>query len=166
MMIPMISASTVRQYVPDININISDVLINNAIIMVQDTLLKDTIGQYWYDIMYNEYTGHTMTTNDQYVKSTWLDAILSYGVWKHLIVTMSLQLNEAGLRIKVSDHSQAAETQDLAFMRKYIDDFIDSKRQEMFRYLRDHGNQYPYYSGYKYADNPRRNVFDFGIHRI
>ena len=166
MYIPMISASTIRQYVPEININISDQLINSATIMVQDTLLKDTIGQYWFDKMYAAYTGGTMTTADLYVKNTWLDAIISYGVWKHLIITLSLQLNEAGLRIKVSDHSQAGETKDLAFMRTYIENFIDSKRQEMYRYLRDNNTQYPYYNGYKYGDNPRRNVFDFAIHRI
>ena len=165
-MIPMISASTVRQYVPEININISDSLINNATVFIQDTLVKDSIGQVWFDNLYNSITGNTVSTADQYVKNNWLDAILSYGVWKHLVITMSLQLLEAGLRIKISDHSSAAETKDMAFMRTYIENFIDSKRQEMYRYVRDHTHDYPYYNSNKYGDVPRRNVFDFSIHRI
>ena len=132
-MILLLSATTVKQLVPEINRTIDDSLIDNATWFVQETLIKDSLSQLFYEDLLSQWgtdSGHTgMTASYTYLKETFLDYILSWGVWKHLIVTLSLQLSDAGLRIKNSDHSNAAETKDLSFMRDYIDNFIDAKRK-------------------------------------
>lgn len=168
-MILLLSATTIKQMVPEINNTIDNKLINNAIWFVQETLIKDTLSQLFYeDLLLQWSTPSGMTTAYTYLKTEFLDWILAWGVWKHLVITMSLQLNDSGLRLKVSEHSSAAETKDLSFMRDYIDNFIDAKRKVMYRYITDPAKpqDYPYYFTGRFPDYPRRMVYDFTIHRI
>ena len=171
-MILLLSASTVKLMVPEINNTIDLTLITNAIWFVQETLIKDTLSQLFYEDLLAKWgtdSGHTgMTTAYTYLKTEFLDWILAWGVWKHLIITMSLQLNDAGLRIKTSDHSSAAESVDIAFMRDYIDNFIDAKRKVMYRYITDPAkpNDYPYWFTGRFPDYPRAMVYDFTIRKI
>jgi hypothetical protein len=171
-MILLLSASTIKQIVPEINNTIDNSLIENACWFVQETLIKDTLSQLFYEDLLNKWgtdSGHTgMTVAYTYLKTNYLDYILSYGVWKHLVITMSLQLNDAGLRVKTSDHSVPAESRDLSFMRDFIDNFIDAKRKTMFRYLTDPPLQtdYPYYFNGRFNDQPRKMIYDFNIGKI
>lgn len=164
----LLSASTVKQMVPEINLQIDDTLVYNAIWFVQETLIKDSLSQLFYEDLIYKWSGGTMTAGYTYLKEIFLDWILAWGVWKHLIVTMSLQLNDAGLRIKTSEHSAAAETKDLAFMRDFIDNFIDAKRKVMYRYITDppRPDLYPFYFTGRFPDYPRRMTYDFNIHKI
>lgn len=159
-----LSATTIKQYCPDINGEIDNTLIDNVTRLVQSTLLKDTLTQDFYDDLYSKWISPTWSVNTAYVylKETYLDWILALGVWKHLTINMSYQLNSAGLRIKLSDHSQAAETSDIDFIRKYIDNFIDARRKEMSRYIYDHQSDYPLYYSDKYGDMPAKNNFAIG----
>lgn len=157
--IPMLTASTVRTICPEINVNIATTLIDSATVLVQSTLIKDTLTQDFMDDLYGAFTGNSMSAAYTTLKANYLDYILAYGVYKHLIISQSYQLNEAGLRLKTSDHSSAAEPQDLAFMRDYIDNFIDSTRKTMIRYIEDHQGDFPLYFTDKYGDVPMKNNF-------
>lgn len=162
----IMSATTVRQYCPEINVTIADVLINKNIIISQDTTLKNTMGHNWYNHLLLSVSGNTVSAADQYALDNWLYYILAYDVLKNLVVGLSFQLNEAGLRIKTSDHSTLAESKDIGWYRSYIDNFIDSKREEMYRYIRHKYNDYPYYFNNYAGDSPVRNIYDWTIKRI
>lgn len=164
----IISVNDVRIICPVINVNITDVQIENGIEMVTDTLLKDTIGQEYLEQLENELvippTGHT--TPNQYLIDNFLKYIISYGVWKHLVITLSYMVMPDGLRIKTSDHSGLAEKQDITFYRDYIDNFIDNKREAMNRYIRYNSSSYPLYYRDKYGDNQIENRFNFKIGKV
>lgn len=154
----LITATEVKTKVPFINNEIDTTLISNAILLVQNTLIKNSLTQDFYeDILTN-----SATTANSYLITNYIQDIIAYGVWQYLAVSLSLQLNAAGLRIKLSDHSQAAESVDIEFYRGYIQNFIDGARKEMDRYIEDHQADYPYYWSDKYGDKPRTYNFKIG----
>ena len=104
----MISASTVRQLCPQIAITVDESLIYNQMILSQDTTIKNCIGHRWYRLLLDNIVNDEVSEVDQYLFDNYLAYILSYDILKQLIITMSYQLNDAGLRIKISDHSQLA----------------------------------------------------------
>lgn len=164
-MIYILSASTVRTLCPEINATISDEMIYKAMILSQDTTIHTTLGGHWYHHFMDEASAHTYSTADQYVLDNYISYILSYDILKQLVIQLSFQLNEAGLRIKVSDHSTLAESKDISFYRTYVENFIDSKREDMNRYVRHHQSDYPYYFNSHDGRN-HRNIYDFTIKRI
>ena len=154
----LISASELKTLVPAINNQVDDTLINGAILLVQNTTVKDTITQDFYeDLLIN-----SGTTANKYLIDNYLKNLISYSVWQYLMVSLSLQLNDAGLRIKTSDHSVAAESVDIAFYRTYIQNFIDGVRKQMDRYIFLHQSDYPLYYQDKWGDVPVKNNFRFG----
>lgn len=164
--LPILSATTVKDLIPDINNTINNTLVDQACVLMQQTLLKDTMGQEWYDQLYSQFIGGTYTTANSYILENYLQYVLAFGIWKHLMISMTLQLNDAGLRIKQSDHSGVAESKDLTFYREYIDNFINNKRKEMFRYIEYHSTDYPLYYSSKYGDNPHKMINDWQIRKI
>ena len=165
-LLPILSATTIKQICPDINNTINNTLIDQACILQQQTLLKDTLGQMWFDDLYGQFTGGTYSTPNAYILENYLQYILAFGVWKHLMISLSFQLNDAGLRTKISDHSSLAENKDMYFYREYIDSFINNKRKEMFRYITYHQSDYPLYYSTKYWDHPQRNINDWKIRKV
>jgi len=162
----IISVSEVKAIVPSINTNISDTLINEAILMVQNTLLKNSLGQEFCEEILLQVSGGTISTANQYLIDNFINRIISFAVWQYIIITLSLQTSEAGLRIKVSDHSTPAESSDIAFMRNYIQNFIDGAREEMYRYISYHPTSYPLYYNDKYGDDPIKHRFNFRISKV
>jgi hypothetical protein len=168
----MITPSECKAIVPEINFDISDLLINNAIKMVQSTLLIDTVGQEWADELMSQTgtivsgvtSGETYTTANEYIVDNYLKNILAYSVWQYLVITLSLQLNSAGLRIKTSDHSVASESKDLAFYRDFCQNYIDRTRKLMHRYIDQNKASYPLYFNNIYHDVPK--VYNFKIGHI
>ena len=160
--LPILSASTIKQLIPQINNEIDNVLVDNNTVFVQMTLIRDTMTQDFYQDMYNKWTGHTMTAAYTTLKEEYIDWILALGVWQNIIITQSYQLNSAGLRLKTTDHSVAAEPQDISFMRQYIQNMIDSKRKDMQRYINDNQGNYPLYFSDKYGDTPKTKNFRIG----
>lgn len=164
--LPMLTATQIKAICYDINNTIADKLINQACILQQQTLLKDSLGQMWYDDLYGQFTGGTYSTANAYMMDNYLQYILAFGTWKHLMISLSLQLNDAGLRIKSSDHSVQAESKDMFFYREYIDSFINNKRKEMFRYITRHTTDYPLYYSTIYNDHPQRNINEWQIRKV
>lgn len=172
----IITSSEVKTICPSINANISNTLIDNGIKLVTDTLIKDTIGQEWLEEIELQMSGDTpiidgiytsgLTTSNQYIVDNYLKYILSYGVWQYLVVSLSLMLMPDGLRIKTSDHSAAAEAQDISYMRNYIQTFIDNKREAMYRYIKFHSALYPKYYTDFYGDKPIEHRFNFKISKV
>ena len=164
MKIPIVPASTIRNTCYDININISDKEINNASILVQETLLADTLTLDYYYSFTGTTTGITYNSIDQYIYDTYIVYIVSYGVWKHLIYTLSYQLYPDGLRKRTSDQSDYVDKDDIDLLKSYIDNFINSKRKELRNYITDNSNMFPLYFRSKWGDRPK--VHNFIIDKI
>ena len=157
--VPIVSNDIIRNICYDINVNITNKQIDNASFLIQETLLKDTLTPDYYYSFTGITTGITYNSYDQYVKDNFIDYIVSYGVWKHLIFTLSYQLYPDGLRKRTSDQSDYVEHEDINLLKSYIDNFINNKRQELKRYMIDNSNYYPLYFRSKWGDIPRAHNF-------
>lgn len=156
----------VKTYVPEVNNDISDTLVSKAILMVEDTILRDSLGQSWSDEIISQKLGGTYTTTNKYIVDNFLKQLISYGVWQYLVVTLSLQLNSSGLRVKTSDHSIASETKDMAFYRTFIENYMDRIRETMKRYIDLHKSDYTLYYTNPYHDKPSKNVYNFKVSKV
>jgi hypothetical protein len=156
--VKLITATELKTIVPFINNEVDDTLIENTIILVQNTLVRDTLTQDFYE----DVVTNSGTTANQYLIDNFLKHLISYGVWSQIAVFLSLNLNSAGLRIKISDHSNPAESVDIEFYRNYIQNFIDNTRKEMDRYIFDHQSDYPLYYSDKWGDRPVSKNFKMG----
>lgn len=161
----LLTATEVKTLCPMININIDDTLIEYTVELTQNTLLIDSIGQEFYEEIFGQKSGNTLTTNNQYLWNNFLQHIVALGTWLNLTINLSYQLNEAGLRVKTSDHSTLAEAGDIGFYRTYIQNMIDNKRLALHNYIRFH-QYYPLYYSNKYGDNPQNNIFNFKIGKV
>lgn len=154
----LMTATEVKTICPAINNEIDNTLINGAILLMQDTELKFSLTQDFYE----DIIANSATTTNKYLIDNYCKYIIAYSVWQYLVTTLTYQTNSAGLRIKTTDHSQAAEPTDMTFVRNYIQNFIDNVRKEMSRYIFDHQTSYPLYYSDKYGDTPVKNNFRIG----
>ncbi len=161
--IQLMTAAEVKTYAPEINNEIEDGVINNAIKLTQQSVIKASIGQEWFDQLILERSGGTYSAANKVIVDNYLKWILSYATWQYLVVTLSLPLNSAGLRIKTSDHSIAAESKDIQFLRDFIQNYIDNNRKTMYRYINDNKSLYPLYFNNKYHDKPKNNQYNWKI---
>jgi hypothetical protein len=162
----LVTPIEVRSYCPEVNGDISDLLINRATLATEDTILRDTLGQQWSDEIISQKSGGTYTVANAYIVNNFLKLLVSLSVWQYLVMTLSLQLNSSGLRIKSSEHSIAAESKDLAFFRDFIENYMDRVRKTMKRYIDDHKTDYPLYYNNEYHDKPSENIWNFRIGKI
>lgn len=159
----LMTETEVKTLIPQINSTIDKTLVESTMLFTQDTLIKDTLGQQWYEEIILQKSGGTYSAANQTIVDDYIKKILAFGVWQNLLINLSLQTNDAGLRIKISDHSEAASSRDIAFMRDYIQNFIDSKRKEMYRYIKNNKSSYPKYYNDVYGDKPINNIYNFKI---
>ena len=85
----LVSVAEVKALCPMINNEIDNTLVSNAILLIEDTLLKDSLTlDMWEDILTN-----SGTTTNKYLIDNYIKNLVSYGVWQYLTVTMTYQLN-------------------------------------------------------------------------
>lgn len=158
-----ITSSEVKTMVPEINNEVESGVIDNAIKLCQQSVLKPTCGQEWFDQLLTERANGVYSIPNNYIMTNYLKWILAYSVWQYLVISLSLQMNSAGLRIKVSEHSEAAQTKDIQYYREFIQNWIDSQRKSMYRYINLNQNDYPLYFNNKYHEHPKNNQYNFKI---
>lgn len=161
--IMLITAIECRTMCPEINNEIESGIIDNAIKLCQQSVIKPSVGQEWFDQIILQKSGGIYSAENKVIVDNYLKWILAYATWQYLVITLSLQMNSAGLRIKSSDHSIAAESKDLQYYREFIQNWIDNTRKTMFRYINDNANSYPLYWNDKYGDKPKNNQYNWQI---
>lgn len=159
----LITYAECRTICPEINPEIESTLIDNAIKLCQQSVIKPSIGQELFDEIILQKSGGTYSTQNKYLLDNYLKWILSYAVWQYLTITLSLPLNSAGLRVKSSDHSLAAEHTDIQYYREFIQNYIDNTRKSMYRYIKDNETLFPLYFNNKYNEKPKNNQYDWKI---
>lgn len=159
----LITAAEVKTMVPEINNEIESGVIDNAIKLTQQSVIKPSIGQEWFDQIILQKSGGTYSAANKVIVDNYLKWILAYATWQYLVISLSLQMNAAGLRIKNSDHSIAAESKDIQYYREFIQNWIDNQRKMMYRYINDNKTLYPLYYNNKYDDHPKNNQYNWKI---
>jgi len=158
----LITASQVKSQLPEVNDAIPDELLTQNIEITQKMNLRPILGYDFYEQLETQVeTGSTSTAN-QYLFDEYLYMIHSLYVQKRLVMTNSYQLENNGLRTKLSDVSDLAETQDLTYYRSDLQNDIDFLVNEMIKYIDTNQSDYPSYVS---RSDPRENTNDEGRRR-
>jgi len=154
---PIMTAQQIKSTLPDVNDHIPNELITQHIKIVQQMKLRPILG---YDYMYelqNQVSGSSLTTANQFILDEFLYMILALHVQRRLVMGQSYQLENNGLRMKLSDVSQLAETQDITYYRSYVENDIDFLVNEMLKYMDANQSDYPTFIS---RTDPRENTLD------
>ena len=162
---PIMNHTLLKSLNPFINNDIDDTLLDTTSINVQNTLLRDTLGDPYYNSIYNQsLSGGTtgFTSSDQYLWDHYLQYIVVWGVTRDIVFPLMYQMNSDGIRVVKSDHSDSATDKAASMNHEYWQNLINERRQEMGKHLNNHMKDYPLYwnqwGGY-------RPLSQFPIHR-
>lgn len=98
----------------------------------------------------------------------YLKMILAYSVYKRLVIDMTYQLENNGLRKKFSDVSEVAEKTELTYVRNEIQNDLDFYKTELIKYINNNRGDYPLYfndtdSRYNSLNDSRVKGYDFNM---
>jgi len=142
---PLMTPAQVKDTLPDINDNIPSELLEQHIKIVQQMKIRPLLG---YDYLYqlqDQVSGSSLTTANQFIMTEYLDMIISLHSQKRLVMGQSYQLENNGLRTKLSDVSNLADTQDITYYRSYIENDIDFLVTKKKKYIDANPSDYPLY---------------------
>lgn len=165
---PIITATDVKTLIPEVGFEIDDSIITKHIERIQDMKIRPLLKSYsWYDEIMTQISGSTLTGPNETIVNDYLKLILALYVQQKLIITQTYHLERAGLRIKISQTSDIASTEDIRFMRQVIQDELDYLKNEFYKYVEDNISSYPLYNSdtdgrQATKDYPRR-INNFGI---
>jgi len=154
---PLITAQEVKAELPEVNDAIPNELLTQNIEITQKMNIRPILGYSFYEQLETQVSSSTVSVANQYLLDEYLYMIHSLHVQKRLVMTNSYQLENNGLRVKLSDVSDLAETQDLTYYRSDLQNDIDFLVNEMIKYIDSNQSDYP---AYVTRSDPRENTAD------
>lgn len=154
---PIITAQQVKDTLPEVNDNIPDELIVQHIKIAQQMKIRPILG---YDYLYElqtQVSGNSVTTANQFILDNYLYMILALHVQLRLTINNTYQLENAGLRLKLSDVSNVAETADINLYRTWVQNDIDFLVNEMIKFIDENQSDYPTFIT---RTDPRENTLN------
>lgn len=144
---PMLTASEVKALIPEINNNISDEYIEYNIELAQKKIMRPILGYGLYNQIVLEVSGGTISGNtaDFIIYNDYLKIILALTTQQRLVSSMSYQLENNGLRIKISEVSNSTEMASQNYIKNNIQNDIDFFKSELVEYICNNRNDYPLY---------------------
>jgi hypothetical protein len=141
----LMTADEVKDTIPEISDAIPNELINDNVKISQQMKIRPILGYSFYEELETQISASTVSTNNQYILDEYLYMVLSLNVQKRLTMTQSFQLENNGLRTKLSDVSDLAQTTDLSYYRSDLQNDIDFLTNEMIKYIETVPENYPQY---------------------
>jgi hypothetical protein len=156
---PIMTAQQVKNTLPEINDNIPNELITQHVKIVQQMKIRPLLGYDYYEELEIQTSGNTsgstLTAANQFILDEYLYMIISLHVQMRLVMGNTYQLENAGLRVRLSDVSDAAQIQDMTYYRTDLKNDIDFLINEMKKYI--DANQSSYVT-YTTRSDPRENT--------
>jgi len=166
---PLMSTSEVKNILPEINDNIPRELVDNNIKIAQQMKIRPVLGYGFYEELEGQVKNDTISVPNQYLFDEYLYMIIALQVQKRLIMTNSFQLENNGLRTKLSDVSDLAGTEDLTYYRSDLTNDIDFLVNEMTKYIDSKPGDYPLYitrTDPREDNNVRKYHYGFSLGKV
>jgi hypothetical protein len=165
---PIISATDIKNLLPEIGFEIDNTIITKLIERLQDMKIRPLLRSYsWYEEIMTQISGSTLSASNEVIVNDYLKLILALYVQQKIIITQTYHIERAGLRIKVSDVSDVAQPDDIRFYMQTITDEIDYLKGEFYKYVQQHYADYPLFQNdtdLRYATkNHKRQIANYGI---
>lgn len=164
---PLITATQLKTLISEINDNISNDYIQFVIETQQKKEIRHLLGYSLYNDIQEQVSGGTLSTANDTIYEDYLKMILALYCYKRLLVSMTYQLENAGLRKKYSDVSEVAESSEIRYVRSEVQDDIDFYKKELIKYICENQSSYPLYYNdtddrNNSVDNKRAKGYNFG----
>lgn len=152
---PMLTPIELKSLIAEVNNNIDESYIEYNIELSQKKIMRPLLGYSLYNQILLEISGGTISGNtaDYIIYNDYLKLILALATYQRLVTSMSYQLENNGLRIKVSETSDVSQVKDQVFIRNNIQNDIDFFKSELIDYLCENRASYPLY----FNDTDARN---------
>jgi len=113
-------------------------------------------------------TLETLNTENEILYEDYIKMILAYSVYKRMIIDMTYQLENNGLRKKISDVSEVAEKDEMTYVRNQIQNDLEFYKTEMLKYINENQNDYPLYFNdiddrWRSLNKNRSNSYDYNM---
>lgn len=157
---PMLTAGEVKALIPEINNNISNEYIDYNIELSQKKIMRPLLGYGLYNQILLELSGATISGNtaDYIIYNDYLKIILALSTHQRLVSSMSYQLENNGLRIKISEVSNSTEMATQNYIKNNIQNDIDFFKGELVEYICNNRSDYPLY--FNDTDKRSNNYYD------
>lgn len=144
---PLITSTEVKALIPEINSNIDNSYITYNIELAQKKWLRPLLGYGLYNQIVLEVSGGTISGNtaDFIIYNDYLKIILALTTHQRLVSSMSYQLENNGLRIKISEVSNSTEMATQNYIKNNIQNDIDFFKSELVEYICNNRADYPLY---------------------
>lgn len=150
----LINETEIKQLIPELPNNLDTRLIRNAILFVQEIKIKSIIGYEWLTELYTQHNTGTTTVANQFILDNYLNMIIALGAYQRIIYSTTYQMEQSGVRIKLTDNSEKASDEAIHLLRTQIQSDFDFLVNEMIRYIDENLSSYPLYN----VRNDDRNV--------
>lgn len=125
--------------------NIDEAYFQPLIINNQLDNIKPLMGSLWYEEMKTQASTNSLTTANKTVLDDYITRLLAYYVYCDLIMEVSTQLENTGVRFKTSQNSDYADNEIIEKKRRYWESKISSLESEYKMYICNHSTDYPLY---------------------
>lgn len=144
---PLVTPEEVKALIVEINNNIDNDYIKYNIELAQKKWLRPLLGFGLYNQILLEVSGGTISGNtaDYIIYNDYLKMILALTTHQRLVSSMSYQLENNGLRIKISEVSNSTEMATQNYIKNNIQNDIDFFKAELVEYICNNRSDYPLY---------------------
>lgn len=130
----ILDENSLKLILPEVNNNISSALIKSSLINAHN-YLQSVLGYTFYNEIITEVSGGTISTDNQYILDEYIYYIIAYKTLSHIIIKTSFQLENTGVRSKISTGSDIADFKTVAYLKEQAEQDLNNYLIELLKYL-------------------------------
>jgi len=142
---PMLTPVELIALIPEVNNNLEQSYIEYNIQIAQKQIIRPILGYGLYNKIQLELSGGTISGQDEIIYNDYLKLILALSTFRRLVSSMSYNLENIGLRIKLSEVSDPTDLPQQSYYRNHIQNDIDFFKAELVEYICKNRNDFPLY---------------------
>jgi hypothetical protein len=165
--ISLITPTYLKSFIPSVNKNVDDNLIQHSIDKSQRMKMYDIVGKLYIEDLMNtiSLSGETgLSSADQTMMTEYIKPILSLYTYTDMLVPLSYQIDNTGVREKVVAESNLSAKSNIGYLQDNMKNEISWYLEQMNNYLNDNQTLYPLYYQCKWDTPKTKNNAFTGIY--
>jgi hypothetical protein len=150
--IALTSPSQVKDICPEVPDSVDDSLMISWIIDEQEQQILNLLGCDLYQDILGQYSGNTLSTANNYIYNRFILRILAKRVVIRTLYASSYQIENSGVRKKVSEQSDYVDREELNTLVKIYKNDVDRISKDMIYYINKNITVYPLFTTSDYCD--------------
>ena len=131
----LINPYIIKQICPELPDSVDDHLITGFIQDEQESHLQNLLGCDLYNEILFQQSGNTLTAANSYIFNRWIIRILSKRVMIRVLYSSTYQLENLGVRVKISDQSDPATPEQMNTLKQIYENDVDRLSKALVMYM-------------------------------